>query len=84
MSTTIYRDHKDVKGRLSSCVLSSVRAFGPICSKLTTSLVNEILKFKVYCTQKCCQFLPKKNVKSFAVQKLLTLFQQKFLLQLIL
>ena len=49
---------------------------GPSCSKLTTSLVNDLLKFTSSDTQIYWNFLLK-NVSSFALQKLLTFFQQK-------
>ena len=44
---------------------------GPSCSKLTTSLVNDSLKFTSSDTQICWNFV------AFALQKLLTFFQQK-------
>ena len=50
---------------------------GPSCSKLTTSLVNEMLKFEMLIFQICQYFLLKKCEKLFAVQKLLSFFQQK-------
>ena len=50
---------------------------GPSCSKLTTSLVNDSLKFTLSDTQICWNFLLKKMWVAFAVQKLLTFFQQK-------
>ena len=49
----------------------------PSCSKLTTSLVNDSLKFALSDTQICWNFLLKKMWVAFAVQKLLTFFQQK-------
>ena len=42
--------------------------FGLSCSKLTTSLVDETLKFQTYCTQKCCHFFAEKMWGAFAVQ----------------
>ena len=58
--------------------LSSKVMFRPGCSKLTTSLVNETLKFQTLISQMCQYFLlKKKNVKAFAVQKLLSFFQPK-------
>ena len=50
---------------------------GPSCSKLTTSLVNKWLKFTSNYMQICWNFLLKKMWVAFAVQKLLTFFQQK-------
>ena len=56
---------------------------GPGCSKLTKSLVNETLKFQTAVSQICPYFWLKKCVKplqcfcgAFAVQKLLSFFQQ--------
>ena len=54
-------------------VLSS----GPSCSKLTMSLVSDSLKFTSSDTQICWNFLLKKCWVAFAVQELLTFFQQK-------
>ena len=50
---------------------------GSSCSKLTTSLVNDSLKFTSSDTQICWNVLLKKMWVAFAVQKLLTFFQQK-------
>ena len=50
---------------------------GPSCSKLTMSLVNDSLKFTSSDTQIFWYFLLKKMWVAFAVQKLLTFFQQK-------
>ena len=51
---------------------------GPSCSKLTTLFVNDSLKFTLSDTQIWWNFLLKKMCKkNFAVQKLLTFFQQK-------
>ena len=47
------------------------------CSKLTMSLVNDSLKFTSSNTQICWNVLLKKMWVAFAVQKLLTFFQQK-------
>ena len=52
---------------------------GPSCSKLTMSLVNVSLKFQMLISEICKDFLLK-NVRmkeAFAVQKLLSFFQQK-------
>ena len=49
---------------------------GPGCSKLTTSLVKETLKFQALISQILQYFLLKKCAL-FAVQKLLSFFQQK-------
>ena len=51
---------------------------GPSCSKLRKSLVNDSLKFTSSDTQICWNFLLKKMWVAFAVQKLLTFFQQKY------
>ena len=56
---------------------------GPSYSKLTTSLADETLNFQRYRMQKLWHFLLKKMRRAFAVQKLLTIFQPKILLQLI-
>ena len=53
------------------------RRSGPGCSKLTTSLVNEMLKFQMLISQKCQYFLLEKCERLFALQKLLSFFQQK-------
>ena len=50
---------------------------GSSCSKLTMSLVNDSLKFTSSDTQICWNFLLKKMWVAFALQKLLTFFQQK-------
>ena len=50
---------------------------GPSCSKLTMSLVNDTLKFSSSDTQISWNFLLKKMWVAFAMQKLLTFFQQK-------
>ena len=63
--------------------LSSRVMFRPGCSKLTTSLVNETLKFQTFISQRCQYFLLKKNVKAFAVQKLLSFFQPKISVYLV-
>ena len=47
---------------------------GPSCSKLTTSLVNDSLKFT---SSDMLKFFAEKMWVAFAVQKLLTFFQQK-------
>ena len=52
---------------------------GPGCSKLTTSLVNVLLKFQTSISNICQYFLLKKMCEAFAVQKLLTFFPQKIL-----
>ena len=48
---------------------------GPGCSKLTTSLVNVSLKFKMLISEICQYFLLKKYEK---LQKLLSFLQQKY------
>ena len=55
---------------------------GPGCSKLAMSLVNETLKFQTLISQICQYFLMKKCEK-LAVQKLLSFFQQKISLYLV-
>ena len=60
-----------------SVTLGSRSRTGPSCSKLTMSLVNETLKFQALISQICQYFLLKKMKEAFAVQKLLSFFQQK-------
>ena len=48
---------------------------GPGCSKLMTSLVDETLNYKQ--NTKMESFFGKKMWVAFAIQKLLTIFQQK-------
>ena len=69
---------------------------GPGCSKLTASLVNDSLKFQTLISQICQYFLSKKcekllqklfstkiSVYLIHLQKLLTFFQQKISVYLI-
>ena len=60
---------------------------GSSCSKLTMSLVNVSLKFKTLISNTgiCQYFFVEKNVRSFciAMQKLLSLFQQKISVYLV-
>ena len=49
---------------------------GPGCSKLTMSLVYVSFKYQRFLLQ-IWQYFLLKNVRSFAVQKLLAFFQQK-------
>ena len=56
---------------------------GPSCSKLRT-LVDEALIFSDVLYVKVLPFFAKKLYGAFAMQKLLTIFQQKILQQLIL
>ena len=56
---------------------------GPGCSKLTRSLVNETLKFQTLISQICQYFLLKKMREAFALQKLLSFFQQKISVYLV-
>ena len=56
---------------------------GPSCSKLTTSLVNVTLNFK-HIIHKNTAFFAEKMWGAFAMQKLLTFFQQKIWAHLIL
>ena len=74
LSTFCQTDQNLVK--LTKC--HTHQRFGLSCSKLTTSLVDETLKFQTYCTQKCCHFFCRENVTSFCSAKLLTIFQQKY------
>ena len=50
---------------------------GPSCSKLTMSLLNDSLKFTSSDAQICWNFFAEKMWVAFAMQKLLTFFQQK-------
>ena len=54
-----------------------VKISGPSCSKLTTSLVNDLLKFTSSDTQICWSFLLKKNVSSFCTAKATHIFPAK-------
>ena len=56
---------------------------GPGCSKLTMSLVNVSLKFQMLISEIIQYFLFKKMWKVFAVQKLLSFFQQKISVNLV-
>ena len=58
-------------------VISHINSTGPSCSKLTMSLVNDSLKFISSDTQNMLKFFAEKMWVAFAVQKLLTFFQQK-------
>ena len=49
---------------------------GPGCSKLTTSLVNEKLKFQTLISQ-ICQYFLLKNVRSFCSAKASLIFSTK-------
>ena len=61
---------------------------GPSCSKLTTSLVNVSLKFQTLILQIHCYFLLKKCENPLyckgLVQRILTFFQQKITVYLLL
>ena len=57
---------------------------GAIYSNLTMSLVNDSLTFQMAILQIHCYFLLKKNRESFALQKILTFFQQKITVYLLL
>ena len=59
-----------------------VESSGPGCSKQTTSLVNMSLKFQTLISQICQYFLLKKCEK-LAGQKLLSFFQQKISVYLV-
>ena len=65
---------------VSSCALVTS---GPGCSKLTTSLVNSSLKFQTVISQICQYFFVEKMGEAFAVQKLLSFFQQKISVYLV-
>ena len=65
------------------CILYADWTSGPGCSKLTTSLVNVSLKFEQLISQICQYFLLKKMRKAFALQKLLSFFQQKISVYLV-
>ena len=56
---------------------STKHTSGPSCSKLTTSLVNDSLKFTSSDTQICWNFLLKKNVSSFCSAKATHIFPAK-------
>ena len=57
---------------------------GPLgCSKLTTSLVNVLLKFQTVISKMCQYFFDEKMGEAFAVQKLLSFFQQKISVYLV-
>ena len=49
----------------------------PSCSNLTTSLVNDSLKFTSSDTQICCNFWLKKNVSIFCSAKATHIFSAK-------
>ena len=56
---------------------------GPGCSKLTTSLVNVSLKYQTSKTEICQYFLLKKCEKLLQCKKLLSFFQQKISVYLV-
>ena len=55
---------------------------GPGCSKLMTSLVNVSLKFQTLISE-ICQYFLLKTCEAFALQKLLSFFQQKISVYLV-
>ena len=57
---------------------------GPSCSKLTMSLVNDSLKFQMAVLQIQLLFFVEKMSESSAVQRILTFFQQKIIVYLLL
>ena len=57
--------------------LSTIMWYGPSCSELTLSLVNDSLKFTSSDTQICRNFLLKKNVSSFCSAKATHIFSAK-------
>ena len=59
------------------------KSAGPGCSKLTTSLVNVSLNFQKLISQICQYFFVEKMWEAFAVQKLLSFFQQKISVYLV-
>ena len=77
-----YRYVKLTVGKLSRCqwvlffLLFPEKRAGPSCSKLTMSLVNDSLKFTSRYAN-MLKFFADKMWVAFAVQKLLTFFQQK-------
>ena len=60
-----------------------IETSGPGCSKLMTLLVNLTLKFQMLMSQIWQYFLLKKIREAFAVQKLLSFFQQKISVYLV-
>ena len=65
-------------GKLFWWVRTTVHcAPGPSCSKITMSLVNNSLKFLIEWYANMLKFFAEKMWVAFAVQKLLTFFQQK-------
>ena len=68
--------------KMNSAQLSDQTA-GPGCSKLTTLLVNGTLKFPTLISQICQYFFNEKMWEAFAVQKLLSFFQQKISVYLV-
>ena len=71
----------DVLGQRIKCFFFQVSS-GPSCSKLTTSLVNVSLKFQTLILQIHCYFLLKKCKNP--LQRILTFFQQKVTVYLLL
>ena len=63
--------------------LSCYKIPGPGCSKLTTLLVNETLKFSNVNISNMPVFFVEKMREAFALQKLLTFFQQKISVYLV-
>ena len=56
---------------------------GPGCSEVMTSLVNGPLKFQTLISQICRNFFVEKICEAFAAQKLLSFFQQKISVYLV-
>ena len=71
----------------NSVHLIGLHQAGPSCSKLTTSLVNDSLKFQTGILQIHCYFLLIKCEnplhESFAMQRILTFYQQKITVYLL-
>ena len=61
----------------------SAKNTGPGCSKLMMLLVNVSLKFQTLISQISRYFLLKKMCEAFALQKLLSFFQQNISLYLV-
>ena len=60
-----------------------ISRYGPGCSKLTTPLVKVSLKFQMLISQIHLYFFYEKMCEAFALQKLLSFFQQKISVYLV-
>ena len=74
MLTVVYEKNGRIQSPQTDAITCTT---GPGCSKLTTSLVNISLKFQTLIFQIRQHFLLKKCENLFALQKLLSFFQQK-------